>query len=166
MKEMHIDETIERYVDGEMTTGEREAFESRMGSSPDLAREVRLAEEIKMALASFETPACPDAVIDRLYRDIGRQSPLAALTSRWQTVAVACAILFGLIVFTNQQMSAGAEVDQAVEDARWALQFVSDLGSTSDGANRSQIIESAVLDPIQHALDFVFVDENYNDKNE
>jgi len=163
LDEGNMDDSIERYVDRDMTNGERESLELLMAETPDLQRQVALAFEIKRSLRTMPEPECPDHVVRAIYDATSRSGPLSMIRLAQplaQAVAAACLLIALSLWMQPLDRPSDADVDQAVEDAKWALTFVSDMGRTSSQDNRTEILASGVVLPVQHALDYLFVGEN------
>lgn len=162
------DERVEAFVDG--TLSEKEATEMQTLESVDslLAREVRMAKQIRTGFKSMaETTVCPDdltrairfsvhAMARKEKMDSVRES-IKQFFSGYRRYVVAGAVVVFVALAVLRSPESGPlpaqEVAQALDDVKWSLALLSDMGSDAAGVVRSDVLEPLVIDNIGRSLD-------------
>jgi len=164
------EERIEQYVDESLPGEERERFDRLLAERADLATEVRLAKEIQGHFRAMNGVACPDTVSRRVTREvhsIARKEKLddlrgivaSLLRSRRRLgyiasgFAVFCVALVLLLVMTDQRPAPQPEVAQALEDVKWTLALVSNMGSETAGVVRSDVVDPLLAGRMNRSLE-------------
>lgn len=163
-----MDNRIEAYLDGELPPGEEALFEAVMAADPVWRYQVDLADGIQATLHTLPQPECPAYVVDAVYmrtREANRrrkiQDYVGRLRQAWLDVrqpafamAVLLTIVLGSAVFGSRTESQqeSAEVRQALEDARWAMAYLAEVGRNTGTALREDILQEHVLSPMHDAV--------------
>lgn len=135
MNELHKIQEIERYLDGEMTAPEKEAFESLLRRNPDLQREVSAHEAFlsqlrahgaRQSLRARMNAIHPQAAAATPQPQPVQQAPVVTMTSRrrtWYSVAAAAsiALVTSLATMAIMQRSAKNSYTAKYEDVRRVL---------------------------------------------
>lgn len=171
-----MDDRIEAYVDGELPPDERATFERVLDDHPHWTQQVRQAKRIRNELNAMPVPACPPQVTQTVLahtRSAG--SPLNwstvwrqfwdrfdALTRlSWQPVAAMATLV--LIVVASVWVSpaptdlettrySAAEVERAEAQAKWALAYVAQVGTETQGTLQREVFQEQIADPTRRAL--------------
>lgn len=155
--------SFERYIDGEMDAAEKQQFELYLDKSGNAQEHLRMAEAIKDQLAELDLPVCPPRLATEVLNKTAPSRNMWRGKYRFGLALAASLVIAVLVWKPDHTNSPPPEVEQAIEDAKWAVAFVSDLGRTSRTGNRAEILETGVVDPVQQALDYLFVSEKNED---
>lgn len=163
-----MDSRVEAYLDGELPADEEAMFKEVLAADPYWRYQVDLADGIQATLRTLPQPECPSHVVDAIYdRTIKaeRKQRVRDYVGWWREVwldvrqpALAMAVLLTIVVGTalfgtrspTQQES--AEVRQALEDARWAMAFLAEVGRNTGSAIRDDILQEHVISPMHDAV--------------
>ncbi len=177
--ENRFDEWLDAYFDGDLSPAEVRRLEHVAANREELREELRLARALQHGLRSLPTPTCPPEVTTTVMafarRDARRdllERLRTAVASSWRTgfrpslaVAVLIALVIGGALITRprpapQATSASTEeVERALNEARWALAFVSDIGRRTATSIRDEVFEERIVAPLNRALDSAFEGE-------
>ncbi|NNE34816.1 MAG: hypothetical protein HKN13_06250 [Rhodothermales bacterium] len=165
------DERVEAFVDGDLSRADDIRFRERLSSSKELQQDVEQARFLAAVLRSSPVESCPPEISQRVLaiarRDAGAEErvdrgPLRLVTKRrtWRSLtivaAAACfAVLFLVRTGVNDSESfSQAEIDQALNDAKFALALVSDASRDA-----GRLIRLDAVPPVSHAMGLVLTDE-------
>ena len=165
-----IDDRLEAFLDGELPEAERAVLDGALRADPAWQAELALARRIRTDLRALPTPACPPAVTEAVLRHARRRSPAAWLeriaeaarrhvAGLWQP-SLAMAVLVAVVVaaaFLGRPAPpapniASAEVEQALDEVRWTLAYLSEVGRKTGRSVREDVIGQRVVEPMQDAL--------------
>lgn len=167
-----LDDRIEAFVDGTLPDDERRRFESTLASEPALRDEIELARLIGEELPNLGSARCPDHVVSGVMRDVRRdirQSFMkrlgAALEQGFQPQlrpVLAMVLLLAVVVSSSMVRRtpepapvASVEVTRALDEVKWTLAVLSDVGRQTGRSMRSDVLEPHVVDPIERSLNEV-----------
>lgn len=161
---------VEAYLDGDLSPEEAAAFEAHWATDPSLDDELWLAGKVRDGLREMPTPTVPpeiaQAVLAQARHEV-RADRWArfhtrlelAFASLWRP-ALAMATLVMVVVTaalvgqpaTLQRPAMSAEVEQAMEEVKWTLALLSEVGRETGLAVRAEVLEPHVMAPMQEAL--------------
>ncbi|HEX7070876.1 MAG TPA: hypothetical protein VF190_08725 [Rhodothermales bacterium] len=159
---------IEAYVDGDLNRDERRTFESVLRADPALTESVRQARRIRTALHAMLTPECPaevtEAIVRRVRSDGAAKRSVISLFPDWSTswrpaLVVTAALAVSLLVWRPWQQPppppeqyAAEDVELALQEVKWTLAYLNDIGSRTGETIRDEVIAERVVDPIERSL--------------
>lgn len=165
------DERMDAFVDGELSPEEMAQFEEVLAVDADVEDGILLARRVRVGLRALPQPALrPDVsrfVLEQARADIrasryGRLRRFVerewtsllrpALTMATLLIIVASATLIGRPRAQPQESISQAEVERALDDARWALGFISHVSRETGSSVRSDVLEEHVVRPFRTAL--------------
>jgi len=167
-----LDDRIEAFADGSMPSAERRRFEAVMESDASLRDEIALARQIGKELGTLGDARCPDHVVSGIMREVRRdirqsftERLLAALRKGIQPrlrPVLAMVLLLAVVVSSSlirrapePAPVASVEVTQALDDVKWTLAVLSDVGRQTGRSVRSDVLEPHVVEPIERSLNEV-----------
>lgn len=175
-----FDALIEAYVDDEVSPSERGQLEAFVASDPDARDELQLARTLKRRLGALPQPQCPPdvtrAVLSAARSDVRRtfvERLRAAMAASWTTVVrpslavgVLVAVVVGGALITmpaddpapTEAVASTEEVDRALDEAKWALAYISNLGRETATSIRDDVLDERVVRPVNRALEAAFDD--------
>lgn len=164
---------IEAYVDGDLPAAERERFEATVAADPAWRVEVRAANAVRAGLRALPHASAPPAVaaaalrrIEQIERQDRREAVRRAWGQAWAATwrpALAMGVLVAAVVTSTfvgpaprplnaTREPSAAEVQRAVQEARWALAYLSDVGRKTGVLVRKDVIGARVVAPAESAL--------------
>jgi anti-sigma factor RsiW len=158
---------LEAYLDGELSSEEAALLERLLTEDEALQAELDLARSIQAALRGLPAAACPPHVAPAVIaetRATWRRQRVAQLAAWWAGLwqpAVAMSILVALVVLAAllgrpapgpPPAAQAAELEQAMEDVKWTLAFLSEVGRQTGSAVRHDVLQPHVVLPVQEAL--------------
>lgn len=171
-----IDDRIEAYVDGELSPEDREDFERVLAVGVG-ERDVLMSRRVRDGLRSLPRPMLGAGVSRHVLehaRAEAQSGPVAWLRgvadALWAPVlrpvlsmallvlVVTSAVLIGRPA--RQGGTSPAEVQRALAEAKWALAYVSHVGSETGSSVRTEVLQPHVVRPMRQALDIV-LDEHH-----
>lgn len=171
--EKWLDERIEAFVDGSLPSAESGRFEAAMQTRPELREEIALARLIGEELPALGEARCPDHVVSGIMQEVRRDIRqsfadrfFAALKQGIQPrlrPVLAMVLLLAVVVSSSlvrrspePASVASVEVTRALDDVKWTLAVLSDVGRQTGRSMRSDVIEPHVVEPIERSLnDFI-----------
>jgi anti-sigma factor RsiW len=171
------DDRVEAYVDGLLTDTESAEIESLLNQDSMLTAEVEMAERIRSEFRSMGAIQCPPAVtrdIKRVVRREARQQNVArwvdsvrSAVGGYRKFALAGLILVAILVVLSKNSALApvnstqtASVEQALDDVKWTLAMLSDVGADAAGAVRSDVVEPVLIDRLGGTLDLLAETKN------
>jgi len=167
MKE-ELEEYIEAFVDGELPDSISVAVQDRIDSDPAFAKQVLLARSIKTSLSLSENWTAPKSIEKAVLQEIKsqRRSQKLEASGKWWSgswpirTALQVACLVAIAVFMGYWISpdtgdtpntefTSIEIQQAEEDIKWVMAFVSDTGLQTGHKVRDDVIAKRVVTPMQ-----------------
>lgn len=172
------DERLEAYLDGELSVEEAAEVEARLAGDARWRAELARARAVRDGLRALPRPACPPAVTAAVLAHARRETrrrPLTRLARAFGGVrridwrpALAMAVLAGLVV-ASALIDSGArrsgtphdgalaaippaEVEAALEEARWALAYVSEVGRRTGRSVREAAFDEPLVAPVTGAV--------------
>ncbi len=178
---MHSDEwfdsCVEAFVDQELSDEDRRSFEDRLAIDPILKRKTDLARQIAQSLRDLPGFEMPPSILTAVNSQIEKTDTAASInTTRtplrlvrpsrkivWASIAAAAVIVVAINILpaglpdggSGTDQPSQAEVDRALEEVKWTLALVSDIGN-----ERQQIVNGHIVQPVQRAMSFVLNDES------
>ena len=171
------DERLEAYVDGELNEDDRRRMDAYLSDSGAAARQLRIARMVKAKLADMPWEVCPPDVTRAVLvaaRKDARSSilrrTLDEIRSAWATIlrpslsvgVLVAAILVGTLVGRKDVEEIAAtpqEIQRALDEAKWTLAFLAELGRKTGQSIRKEVIEERVAQPMQKAITTAFDDD-------
>lgn len=167
-----LDDRVEAFVDGTLPADELRRFESALTAEPALRDEIDLARMIGRELPNLGSARCPDHVVSGIMRDVRRdirQSFTTRLVSALKEgiqprlrPVLAMVLLVAVVVSSSLVRRApetppvaSAEVTQALDEVKWTLAVLSDVGRQTGRSMRSDVLEPHVVQPIERSLNEV-----------
>ena len=170
-----MDDRVEAFLDGDLPPEEAARFSAQRAAEPDWDAEVFLARRVRDGLRAFHQPVCPPdlthavlAAVRRVDRP-GRWAQLRAWVDlHWSTFlqpSLGMALVAGLVVMAslfvqpeattspNAADVSSAEVQAALDEAKWALAYLSEVGRQTGRSVRHDVLENHVVAPVQEALE-------------
>lgn len=180
-----FDVSLEAYLDGELSAADARRLEAFAASDDEAGRELRLARTVQQRLRGLPGPTCPPevtrAVLSRARADARRSYAARLRTAAvlsWSTIvrpslavgvfvaAIVAGALIGRSPADEPPTTAAAsyeatpqEVEQALNDAKWALAYLSDVGRRTATTIRDDVLDQHVIQPVNRALNTAFDDE-------
>ena len=147
-EEEWVDERIEPYVDGELEPEEKQVMDMLLQQNPEYHKRVEAAKTLLLVLGDINIPECPPDItrqvslwvlLDAFQQSLARlyQSVLVPAWKPAMAVAVmVCAIWFAIQLNPTTGVDTGSlsqaqseeEVDQALNEIKFALGYVSRAG--------------------------------------
>lgn len=174
MSDKDPDLLIEAYLDGMLSPEEERAVLQRLEEDRDYADRLQLAATIQESLRSLPTLHAPPTMIPEVMRKARRQARqvfwqrtrewFGALRALDPRPALATASLIAVIVASSvvgRPPASGPtdpEVALALEQIKWTLALVSEVGEEAALIVRDDILEPHVVAPMQQAMQSVFVE--------
>ncbi|MFP5287649.1 MAG: anti-sigma factor family protein [Thermoanaerobaculia bacterium] len=120
-----VQDVLEAYVDGDLSTAEEARVRAHLGSCPSCATELALAEAIQRELRSLPIPDCPPEVLRKVVPFTRRRNarPLRSVLAAAMLAAAVGASVFFLGPFRQEEPDP-QEVARATEEARYALAYI------------------------------------------
>ena len=174
-----FDDRLEAFVDGELPEHEREQIEELLRADDYAAGQMTLARMVKTQLSDMPWEVCPSEVTRHVLETARREARrnvkrriLDTLHSTWSTVfrpALAVGVFVALIVVgtriggdrtppTSQEEIAATpeDVQKALEQAKWTLAYLSQIGRDAGQSIRREVIEERVARPMKQAVSSAF----------
>ena len=170
-----VQESIESYLDGELSTDEAAILENHFGVCPRCRHELSVARDVLDGLHGLPPLECPDRVTDEVFERIHasvagklpvRRETAAGFLKRILTVdriprpafagalivlVVLSALVVGRIHKPTEQITA-AEIEEAEAAVKWTFAYVSQVGRRSGLAVRDEVFDAGVMQPMQRAV--------------
>jgi anti-sigma factor RsiW len=161
-------EHVDEYVDGLLDEQDRIDLQLHCQVCRECASELDLAEAVRDGLEALPLLSCPDEVTDPVFQDISESSRaevhsasvwLQIVRPLWRPVSVAAAVaaivLMALFVGIDRDQGSTqptqAEVDRALQEAKFALAVINDVGRKT-GRQVGDDVQTAVIEPVRHIL--------------
>lgn len=163
-----LEKHIEAFVDGELTGSLAVKIQDRIDSDSDFAKQVMLAKSIKSSLSSSENWTAPKSIEKAVLQEIKsrrrfqkREASGAWWSGSWsmRTVLqvaslVIAAVFVGYWIAPSDQVSpqtefSSMEIEQAEEDIKWVMAFVSETGRQTGQKVKDDVIAKRVVNPMQ-----------------
>ena len=165
-----MDARVEAYLDGELPLQERVVFERTLAEDPLWEAEVLLAREVRASLRALPQPACPSFVTDAVLAQVHREARASVVEqvqgwieqhvlTLWRP-ALAMAVLVLLVVAgalvgrppQPVPQYADVEVQQALDEVRWTLALLSEVGRQTGQSVKQDVLGERVVAPVQEAF--------------
>lgn len=180
-----FDTAIDAYLDGDLAAPEARRLEAFAEIDENAARELRFARLVQQRLHAMPQPACPPDVT-RAVLSMARAEAREGFFERLRTAAIlswstilrpslAVGVLIGVIVagaligrspVDETQIAASEgyeatpeEIAQGLNDAKWALAYLSDVGRRTATTIRDDVLDQHVVQPVNRALNAAFDDD-------
>lgn len=179
-------ELLETYLDGELSVEDAQKLEAFVEIDGDAKRELLFARLVGQRLRELPQPACPPEVTRAIMTEAradARKSFVrrlrAAASSSWHTIvrpSLAVGVFVGIVVVgalagrpTSDESSptlaadeaTQEEIEQGLNEAKWALAYVSNVGRRTATTIRDDVLDEHVVQPVNRALSAAFDnDEN------
>ncbi len=182
-----FDVSLDAYLDGELSETDARRIEAFAASDEEAGRELRVALMVQQRFRRLPQPTCPPEVTRAILsaaRDDARRGFAVRLreaaTLSWSTVlrpSLVTGIFIGAIVvaalvgrpsgdpgipISAADEATPQEVEQALNDAKWALAYLSDVGRRTATTIRDDVLDQHVVQPVNRALNAAFDDEEPN----
>ncbi len=181
-----FDECLEAYLDGELPVNDARRFEAFADVDEDAGRELRFAQMVRQRLDDLPKPVCPPdvtrAVLSTARAD-ARRSIVPRLrnaaTSSWGTImrpALIVGVFVGVVVAgalvarppageppiqtVASDEATPQEIEQGLNDAKWALAYLSNVGRRTATTIRDDVLHQHVVQPVNRALSDAFDDHS------
>ena len=180
-----FDESLEAYLDGDLPTEDARRLEAFAAADEEAGRELRLARRVQARMHSLTQPACPPevtrAVLSAARADARRsfvERLRTAAASSWNTIlrpSLAMGVFVGLLIGGSlinrspyqppvptvaSEEATPQEVAQALNEAKWALAYLSNVGRRTATTIRDDVLNEHVVRPVNRALDIAFDDDS------
>lgn len=170
---------IEAYLDGELSAAEAAGVEAALQADPALLEELELARAVRDTLRGMSGEPIPEDLVPRVLAVARRdaRSDLAATVRNWfrlgfaadwrpfVAMATLVGVVFGAVLVDRSGRTDPAmdpAVAEALEQVKWTLAVVADVGRRTGRAVRDDVLEPHVIEPMQDALTHVFEESQPN----
>lgn len=174
-----FEEWLELYVDGDLPAAKARRLEEAVQAEPAFREELSRARALRDRLRALPEPACPPDVTASVIAYARRDARAGIferirtiVTSNWETVlrpTLAVGVLFSLVVggalITRPQseqplpLAATEDVERALNEAKWTLAYVSDIGRRTATSIRDEVFEERLVAPVNRVLDAALDDD-------
>ena len=174
-----FDETLEAYLDGDLSPAEARRLEAFARIDAEAREDLHLARLVQHRLQALPPLVCPPDVTSAVF-DYARRAARRGfverirsfLSANWATVirpSMAVGILAAVVVVgtlntrpipePRQTAQTSEEVGKALDEAKWVLAYLSDIGLKAATSIRDDVLEERVVAPVNRALGAAFDDE-------
>ena len=165
-KQIWLDDRMEAFVDGSLSAEDADHFDEIALMDEEIKRQLDLAQAISAGLNEMDDIECPEFIskhvmahvrndVKRSFFERFRLFFGALSVSRFKPV-LAMALLIIVVVSSTrivQNTSAPtAEVTQALDEVKWTLAFLSDVGNTTANAVKESVIENQMVLPVSRSM--------------
>lgn len=155
---------LDAYLDRELNGADRSRFEALAALDPLLDDELALSQSIQRSLRMERAPMCPDRVTSDVMAHVNadvrqawttRLRALFVLPPRimWRPV-LAVAVLVTVVVLSALPGATNSTSDPAVavamDDVKWTLAYLSEVGSDTGQSVRDDVFEPIVQSLVQN----------------
>lgn len=167
-----MESRIDRYIDGELSAKEAEALETEAAFDAGLRLKLARARIVKDSLAGIPSYECPPDVEDAILKSVATHRAsdrgpvdrmsgdrgLGHLHRRLVPALGVFLLIAGLALFvmprigTPSESYTNAEVQQALQEVRYALGIVGHAGATTAGSVRDEVFENNTLETLRIAV--------------
>lgn len=168
-----LQELLDGFLDGTLTTEQVETVERLCREVPECAKERELALLARESLRSVKVPAVPSSVSRQVLAQVRRKAfaawrdrVLAALAfvslPVWRPVlAVATLVIAVWLTFSvvrrpdipiEPETYSRAEIDRALEEVKWTLGYLGQVGRKTGTLVRDDVLEPHVVSPISNTI--------------
>lgn len=166
------DVRLEAYLDGLLDDADVDRLERELAATPALRRALGCAERVQDELRLMPQPLAPPTFALGVFAELERRrsaSPIgrlrrlfaetyAAAVDVWRPALAATTLLLLVMAgaFLGRPTPApppeSAEVRQAMDEVKWALAYLSEVGRQAGEVVREDVLENHVVRPVQTAL--------------
>ena len=174
---------IEAWLDGELPPEEAARFQAEMAADPDLLDELAMARAVQETLRGLPAEPCPPDLVPGVVATARREARKDALQrirtwfrsgmgADWRpafAMAMLLMVVFGSVLVDRSGRTAGEmdpAVAEALEQAKWTLALVADVGRRTGRTVREDVLEPHVVDPVQDAVAYVFEPSDQTNRTE
>jgi anti-sigma factor RsiW len=167
-----VSESIESYLDGDLSTGESARTEGHLLTCPRCRHEMSLAKGVMKELRSLPKLECPDRVTERVFAEVEAVEPtgrtLRVFIKTWafgRVLGIPRPALAGalalLVVFSSLmierlnepvEQASAEEIAQAEAAIKWTFAYVHEVGRRSGLAVRDEVFGAGLVEPAQRAV--------------
>ena len=161
-----LDDRLEAFVDGELSAEEAARFDQIALMDEEIVQQLNLTRAISDGLGELDEAECPDFVtrnvmahvrkdirasyierINLFFRDlsVSRLKPVLAL-------ALLLIVVLSSIRIGQNDSAPAPEVAQALDEVKWTLALLSDVGNTTAGAVKESVIENQMVLPMSRSM--------------
>ena len=165
------DDSVEAYVDGELSVEEVSRFENLMDPGGEIDTEVKLARAIQDSFRSLDPIECPDDVSTSILKHAREDWMTIARANAWLAArtffrpivrpALATTILLAIVLMAVWSGRKTSEIDPAVaealNDVKWTLAYVSQVSRQTGTTVRVEALEPLVFEQMKDAVE-TFID--------
>ena len=180
-----FDESLEAYLDGDLPAKDAQRLEAFAAADEKAGRELRFARRVQERMRALPQPACPPdvtrAVLSAARADARRsfvERLRTAAASSWTTIlrpSLAMGVFVGLLIggslinrspyqppvpIVASEEATPQEVARALNEAKWALAYLSNIGRRTATTIRDDVLNEHVVRPVNRALDMAFEDDS------
>lgn len=173
MESAPLDVRIEAYLDGDLDPAEAARLEAAIASDPALLDELEMARAVRQTLRGMSSEAPPPDLVPGVLavarrearsewlgrlRDGFRIAFLADWRPALAMTALAVVVFAAVLVDRSGRREPVTDpaVAEALEQVKWTLAVVADVGRRTGRTVRDDVLEAHVVEPIQDALTHVF----------
>ncbi len=161
-----FEERIEAFLDGTLPAEEAERFRDEGLLDEELSAEVNLSKQIQRSLRATVIEPCPPHVARNIMAHV-RQDIRSSWWSRIQAFllglspsqlrpVMALALLLVIAISTLQLVKVDpapqAEVHQALDEVKWTLAYLSDVGKSTGSTVKTSVIENQIVNPMSRSF--------------
>ncbi|GMQ80778.1 MAG: hypothetical protein BMS9Abin05_0207 [Rhodothermia bacterium] len=165
------DDSVEAFVDGDLSAEEASRFKSLMELDVAVATEVKMAKAIQHSFRNLDSVECPDPVSDAILKRARADLIANARVNAWHAVRtffkpllrplLAMTILLAIVLSSVWSGRTTTKIDPAVaealDDVKWTLAYVSQVTRQTAIAVRAEALEPLVLEQMKDAVE-TFID--------
>ena len=171
LDQMQWDDSVEAFVDGDLSAEEASRFKSLMELDVVVATEVKMAKAIQDSFRNLDPVECPDSVSVAIMRKARTDLIANARANASHAVrefikpllrpVLAMTILLAIVLSSVWWGRTTTKIDPAVaealDDVKWTLAYVSQVTRQTGIAVRAEALEPLVFEQMKDAVE-TFID--------
>lgn len=161
-----FDDRLEAFVDGSLPPDEAARFQQVAMLDDELKTDIHLSRQIHSALQATPQEVCPPHVARNIMAHVRRDIRV----TRWQRVqafflslspaqlkpvmvaAVLLLVAITTVQVTKEAAEPQAQVNQALDDVKWTLAYLSGVGKATGSTVKSSVIENQIVHPMSRSF--------------
>lgn len=165
------DDSVEAFVDGDLSAEEASRFASLMELEVAVATEVKMAKAIQNSFRSLAPVECPESITTAILKKARTDLMVAMRINGWHAVrkyfrplfrpVLAMTILLAMVLSSVWLGKSTTRIEPAVaealNDVKWTLAYLAEVTRQTGSTVRAEALEPLVLERIQEAVE-TFID--------
>lgn len=165
------DDSVEAFVDGDLSAEEASRFASLMELDVAVATEVKMAKAIRNSFRSLAPVECPESITTAILKKARTDLMAAMRINGWHAVrkyfrplfrpVLAMTILLAMVLSSVWLGKSTTRIEPAVaealNDVKWTLAYLAEVTRQTGSTVRAEALEPLVLERIQEAVE-TFID--------